>query len=274
MREVNVAIVQTIPIVGAVEENLERMDRRIQSICTSSHVDLIVFPELSTTGYECGVRFNDLAERVPGHTTNYLARRASEFGIHLLFGMAQKGKMDSVIYNAAVLIGPDGEILDVYHKAHLKGEEKLIFRPGYRYSVTETGFGTVGVMLGWDLAFPEVARTLALQGAEMLCVPSNWESPHAGEWRAYCSARAYENSAFVVATNRTGEEYTYAFFGDSVVIGPRGQVLSAVESADQEQEDACQTIRIDLSEVQRARKEFKLLQSRLPRTYREVVKMY
>ena len=70
MREVTVAVVQTSPVVGKVEENLERMDHRIEEICTSHHVDLIVFPELATTGYECGIQFNDLAERVPGHTSS------------------------------------------------------------------------------------------------------------------------------------------------------------------------------------------------------------
>jgi len=273
MREVTVAVVQTSPVVGKVEENLERMDRRIEEICTSHHVDLIVFPELATTGYECGIQFNDLAERVPGHTVNYLAQRASEFGTHILFGMVEKGKMESVVYNAAILINPDGEVLADYQKAHLKGEEKLVFRPGYRYSVAETNFGTIGILIGWDLAFPEVARSLALQGAELLCVPANWESPHANEWRSYTFARAYENSAFVVAANRSGEEYTYSFFGNSLVVGPRGQVLATVESSEEETE-GYQVVRLDLSDVKRAREEFKLLQSRLPRTYREVVKMY
>jgi len=273
MREVNVALIQTNPIIGDVEENLERMDRQIREACTSHRVDLIVFPELCTTGYECGIRFNDLAERVPGSTTDYLAQRAAEFGTHILFGMVEKAKMESVIYDAAVLIDPDGEILAVYHKAHLKGEEKLVFRPGYRYSVAETDFGALGIMTGWDLAFPEAARALALQGAEILAVPTNWENPHADEWRTYCSARACENSAFVVASNRTGEEYTYSFFGNSVVLGPRGQVLHTIEPSE-EQEHGLKGVQIDLSEVRKAREEFKLLQSRLPRTYREVVRMY
>ncbi len=273
MREVNLAVVQTSPIVGQVQENLQRMDRFIEEICASHHVDLIVFPELATTGYECGIQFNDLAEPVPGHSVGYLGKRAAEFGVHILFGMAERGKMESVIYNAAVLIDPDGEVLADYQKAHLKGEEKLVFRPGYRYSVAQTSFGTLGVLIGWDLAFPEVARSLALQGAEMLCVPANWESPHANEWRSYSFARAYENSAFVVAANRSGEEYTYSFFGNSLVVGPRGQVLASVEPPE-EKNEGYQVVQIDLSDVKRAREEFKLLQSRLPRTYREVVKMY
>jgi len=273
MREVNVAVVQTNPVVGKVEENLGRMDHLIEEICTSHHVDLIVFPELATTGYECGIQFNELAERVPGHTVDYLGKRAAQFGTHILFGMAEKGKMESVIYDAAILIDPDGEVVADYQKVHLKGEEKLVFRPGYRYSVAETNFGSLGLLVGWDLAFPEVARSLALQGAEILCAPANWESPHANEWRSYAFARAYENSAFVVAANRSGEEYTYSFFGSSLIVGPRGEVLATVESSE-EQKESYQVVKIDLSEVRRAREEFKLLQSRLPRTYREIVKMY
>ena len=273
MREVNVAIVQTSPIIGEVEQNLELMDCHIRAICSSHRVDLIVFPELCTTGYECGIRFNDLAERVPGPSTDYLAQRAAEFRTHILFGMVEKAMMESVIYDSAVLIDPEGETLAVQHKAHLKGEERLVFRPGYRYSVAETGFGVVGVLIGWDLAFPEAARALALKGAEILLVPANWERPHTDEWRAYCSARAYENSAFVVGANRAGEEYTYSFLGNSVVIGPRGQVLGTVEGSE-ENAESFRVVQLDISEVKRAREEYKLLQSRLPRSYREVVKMY
>jgi predicted amidohydrolase len=270
MREVTVAVVQMYPRLGEVEENLACMSDFVEKICTEQNVDLIVFPELATTGYECGVRFTDLAEQVPGHTVNYLAERALAFNTYLAFGMVAKEKVESIIYNAAILIGPDGEVLGRYHKVHPRGEERLAFRPGYRHLVLETGFGNVGLLLGWDLAFPETARSLALEGAELLCVCANWEHPHVDEWRTYALSRAYENSIFVAAANRVGEEYTYSFFGESMVIGPRGEVYTSID----EEIEGYAISKIDLDDVRKYREEFQFMQSRQPQTYRAIVKKY
>ena len=106
MREVTVAAVQMRPVLNEMEENLVRMADYIAKICGSQKVDIIVFPELITTGYECGVRFTDLAQRVPGASVNVLAQRAAEFGVYVAFGMPAKEKVESILFNSAVLIGP------------------------------------------------------------------------------------------------------------------------------------------------------------------------
>ena len=124
MREVTIAVAQFAPKLGEVEENLSRMAQWVENICLEQNTDLIIFPELCTTGYECGVRFTDLAQRVPGHATNYLAERAGRFNTHILFGMAEEGKPESVIYASAILITPEGDVIAKYQKAHLKGEER------------------------------------------------------------------------------------------------------------------------------------------------------
>jgi predicted amidohydrolase len=270
MREVTVAVVQMHPSLAEVEENLTRMSDFVERICTEQNVDLIVFPELTTTGYECGVRFTELAERVPGHTVNYLAERASAFNTYVAFGMVAKERVESILYNAAILIGPDGEVLGQYHKVHPRGEERLAFRPGYRYLILETGFGNVGLLLGWDLAFPEAARSLALEGADLLCVCANWEHPHVDEWRTYALARAYENSIFVAAANRVGEEYTYSFFGESMVVGPRGELYASID----EEIEGYAMAKIDLDDVRKYREEFQFMQCRQPQTYRAIVRKY
>jgi len=109
-----------------------------------------------------------------------------------------------------------------------------------------------------------------LDGASLLIVCANWAQPDAEEWRTYVLARAYENSLFVVAANRVGEEYTYSFFGDSMVVGPRGELYT---SADQETEGYA-VARIDLDNVRKHREELQLLQCRQPQTYRAVVRRY
>ena len=98
MREITVAVVQMQPKLGEVGDNLTRMIEFVEKICLEQRVDLIVFPELINTGYECGVRFTDLAEKVPGHTVNLMAQQAAEFGTHIVFGMPLKEKVESIVY--------------------------------------------------------------------------------------------------------------------------------------------------------------------------------
>ncbi len=270
MREITLAIVQMHPRLGDVGENIISMGSFIEEICQKQKVDLILFPELITTGYECGVRFTELAETVPGYTANLLAQKAAQFNVHLAFGMVSKERVESILYDAAVFIGPDGELIGEYRKVHLRGEERLAFRSGFRYHVFETSLGMVGLLVGWDLAFPEVARSLVLEGAELLCVSANWEQPHLEEWKTYIMSRAYENSVFVAAANRVGEEYTLNFFGHSMIVGPRGRVYASME----DETEGYAIAKVDLDEVRKYREELQILQCRQPTSYRAVVRKY
>ncbi len=278
MREVTVATVQMKPRLGETEENLVKMSDLVAKIAGQQKVDLIVFPELITSGYECGVRFTDLAQRVPGPTVNLMAQRAQEFGVHIAFGLPTKEKVESILFNSLVFIGPDGELIGEYRKVHLKGEERMAFRAGYRYLVFECQFGMVGLLTGYDMAFPEAARSLALEGAELLVVCANWEKPHRDEWRTYVLARAYENALFVAAANRVGDDVTYSFFGDSTIVGPRGQVFATlageVDPKTSEPAEGYCVARIDLTEVRQRREEFQTLQNREPDSYKALVKKY
>src|SRR4051812_12435005 len=228
MREITVATVQMRPKLGEAEDNLVKMSETIAKIASQQKVDLIVFPELITSGYELGVRFTELAQRVPGPTINLIAQRANEYGVYIAFGMVTKEKVESVLYNSAVVVGPDGELMDVYNKIHLRGEERMAFREGFKLPVIDTEIGTIGLMIGYDLAFPEVARSLVLDGAELLCVCANWEAPVIDEWKTYVRARAYENAVYVVAANRVGEDVTLSFGGESMIVGPRGQIHASL----------------------------------------------
>lgn len=270
MREITIAVVQFQPTLNEPDENIRRMSDFINKICTEQPVDLVVFPELTTTGHECGLRFTDYAETVPGPTVSRLAKDASQYNTHLVFGMVSKAKVESVLYNTAVVIGPDGELIGSYGKVHLKGEERLAFRNGFRFPVFETEWGNLGVLVGWDMAFPEAARSLTLDGADVVAVCANWEVPHQDEWRAYCVARACENSVFIAAANRVGEEPSYQFFGDSMVLSPRGERYTGLE----DNAEGYGIARINLDLVRQAREEFQLFQCRQPLAYRNVVRKY
>lgn len=269
-REITIALAQTAPVLNDNEENLRRMAALIQRICGEQPTDLIVFPELAVSGYECGLNFTRLAERITGHAVSYLAGKAAEFSVYLVFGMPIKERVESILFDAAVVIGRDGELLGDYRKLHLRGEERLAFRPGYRLPVFETEFGTLGVMVGWDIAFPEVARSLTLDGAELIVAPAAWEADRMEEWRAYVVARACENAVYLAAANRVGEEPTYAFGGESMLLGPRGAIHTALDEAI----EGYAVATVDLDEVRKVREESQLFQCRQPAAYRAIVRKY
>ncbi|WP_119072519.1 carbon-nitrogen hydrolase family protein [Aggregatilinea lenta] len=310
MREITVATVQMKPALGEIEDNLVKMSEFVSKIASQQKVDLIVFPELITSGYELGVRFTELAQRIPGPSVNVLAQRAAEFGVYIAFGMAAKERVESVLYNSAVLVGPDGELVGNYNKIHLRGEERMAFREGFRLPVFETEFGVLGLMLGWDLAFPEVARSLTLEGAELLAVMANWEADQMEEWRTFVRARSYENGLFVAAANRAGEDVTLSFGGESMVVGPGGKTYAYLETPTPEPEKPAEpekkdeaagdektpekkaekksaaeakpgeppegfvVARIDLEDVRRHREERQTIQARQPSVYRALVRRY
>jgi predicted amidohydrolase len=278
MREITVAIVQMKPLLGEPEENLVKMSEMIGTIASQQKVDLIVFPELITSGNELGLRFTELAQRIPGPTVNLIAQRANDYGIFVAFGMASKEKVESVLYNSAVLVGPDGELVETYNKIHLRGEERMAFREGFKLPVAETEIGNIGLMLGYDLAYPEVARSLALDGADLICVMANWEAANVDEWKTYVRARAYENSMYMVAANRVGEDVTLTFGGESLIVGPRGELYASLsEETDEETGEPLEgfaVARIDLDDVRKFREEFQFIQTRQPATYRSIVKKY
>jgi predicted amidohydrolase len=183
-----------------------------------------------------------------------------------------------VLYNSAVLVGPDGELLDVYNKIHLRGEERMAFREGFKLPVIPTEIGNIGLMIGYDLAFPEVARSLALDGADIIAVTANWEAASIDEWKTYLRARAYENSLFMAGANRVGEDVTLNFGGESMIVGPRGQIHASLANETDPQSGAplegFAVARIDLDEVRKFREEFQFIQNRQPAVYKALVRKY
>lgn len=269
-REITVALVQMSPELANPEANLRKMGDFVERICGEQPTDLIVFPELSHSGNELGLRATDVAERVPGHATNYLAKRASDFGVHIVFGMVIKEKVESILYNGLVCLGPEGDVAAEYHKVHLLGEERQVYRNGFRFATVEAEWGRFGVLLGIDLAFPEAARSLTLDGAELIAVGANWDEQYSASWQAHIVSRACENAVYVAAANRVGEEPTRRFEGESMVVGPLGEVFTVVD----EPIEGYAVATIDLDRVREVREERQLIQYREPAAYRTVVKKY
>ncbi len=270
MREVTIAVVQMDTQLGEPEANLAKMSEFVRKITSEQKVDVIVFPELATTGYECGVKFTQLTQRVPGPAVNVMAQRANETATHIVFGIASKERVESILFNSAVMVGPEGDVVHHYRKLHLRGEEQMLFRPGFRLEPTETALGMMGLQVGWDLAFPEGARSLCLDGAEIVLVSAAWDTTRAEEWRTFVSARAAENACFVCAANRIGEEPATTFCGESMIVGPRGQVIVDLDEAT----EGYIVAKLNLDENRRVREETQIFQTRQPLSYRSIVRKY
>jgi len=141
----------------------------------------------------------------------------------------------------------------------------------------ETEFGVIGILLGWDLVFPEVARNLVLDGAEVLLLPAAWEARQAAIWRTLLVARAYENEVFLAAANRIGQEPSYTFGGESAILGPRGEMLGTIappEEGEVGPTEGYVVARLDLDEIRRRREESQIISARQPAAYRAIVRKY
>lgn len=219
-----VGFFQFSPLLGRKDENIERA----LSSLRGARADLLVLPELFSTGYLFGTEEETRrsAELIPdGLTFAKLAQAAAREKVNLVYGIAERE--GEKLFNSSVLVTSEGDF-SVYRKLHLFDLEKLWFSPGDKeLAVVDVGGTKVGMMICFDWIFPETARILALSGADIICHPSNLVLPH------YCQnamvTRCVENGVFAITANRTGveerEEGKLAFTGRSQVVDPKGHVL-------------------------------------------------
>ncbi|MEL6063904.1 MULTISPECIES: nitrilase family protein [unclassified Methylobacterium] len=235
---IRVSCLQFAPLIGDVAANMARASDLVRAAAAEGS-QLIVLPELASTGYvfESQAEARSLAEPVPdGPTTRAWARLAAELGVHIVAGIAESA--GDILYNAAVIVGPEGYI-GTYRKAHLWDQENVFFAKGdLGFPVFETALGKVGVAICYDGWFPETFRQLALAGAEIVCIPTNWvpmpDQP-AGEAamaNTLHRAAAHSNGIFIACADRVGVERGQPFEGQSLIIGPKGWPLAGPASRD------------------------------------------
>ena len=219
-----VGFYQFDPLFGEVKRNLDAVASRLAGV----EADRLVLPELFTTGYQfvSKAEVHALAEPVPaGPTTQLLAEIARRNGTFLVGGLAESE--GDRCYNSAVLVGPTG-FLGCYRKTHLFFEETLFFAPGDTgFRVWDIGIAKIGMLICFDWFYPEAARTLALQGADILCHPSNLVLPHCPDAMI---TRCLENGVFSITANRIGVEQRgdkkpLRYIGQSEIVTPKGDVL-------------------------------------------------
>lgn len=223
-----VGFLQTSPVFGKKEENVDNAIHLIKQL----DADLVVLPELFNTGYQFTSKEETLAlaETVPGgQTTRALINLAKERDLHIVAGLAEQE--NGRCYNSAVLVGPNG-FIGCYRKLHLFYHEKRWFEPGnIELNVYDIGKARIGIMICFDWFFPEVARYLALKGADIISHPANLVLPYCPQAMI---TRCIENRVFAITANRIGtekrSEEALTFIGASQIVGTKGQVLYRASS--------------------------------------------
>ena len=233
---VSIACVNFHPAWGDKAANVDKMKTFAVEAAGQGN-QIVVFPELALSGYECSEDMagghkscsmhRELAETIPGPTTQKMAALAKDLDVYLIFGMPENDKaIPDRRYISSVVIGPEG-ILGAYRKVHLapwpRFTESLCFSPGGEVPVWETRHGTIGVLICYDFYFyPELARIMALKGATLLI---NTTASVAGPGKPYyivqqTGCRATENLVYAASANLVGKERTKTYYGHSVIAGP------------------------------------------------------
>jgi predicted amidohydrolase len=233
LKEINVALAQISCKIGDKEHNLDVMKRNIKQ-AKNQGANLIVFPEFALTGYVCRDTYYELAEPVPkGESICRLEEIAKKEAIHVVFGALERSdKAHATLYNTAVLLGPNG-FIGKYQKMHLPThsvfEEKRYFRLGYQTPVFETEIGKLGLIICYDVFFPEITRLLRLKGSQLVICISASPGVRRRFFETLISARAIENTAFLVYVNLVGVENGLQFWGGSRIVAPNGKITSQVK---------------------------------------------
>jgi len=233
---IKVACIQMEPKIGEKQANVARSLEKIAE-AASHGARLIVLPELCNSGYVFASRREafGLAEPVPdGPTTKAWQEAAGRHGAVIVAGVCERA--GEALYNSAAIVGPNG-FIGTYRKVHLWGSENLFFEPGdLGVPVWKTEFGRMAVAICYDGWFPETYRLAALQGADILCVPTNWvpmpDQPANTLVMANILAMggAHSNSMYVAAADRVGVERDQPFLGSSLIVSHTGFPLAGPAS--------------------------------------------
>ena len=209
---------------GDVPANLATI-RSVAARAAAEGAGLVVFPELFTTGYNLGARMRELAEPLSGRSLDTIGAAAAAAGLAILTGFCERD--GERLFNSAVLLGHDGRLQALHRKCHLYGAmEGELFTPGNVFATVELDRLRIGILICYDVEFPEAVRALALAGAELVAVPTTLMAPNDFVARMLVPARAAENQVFVAYANHTGSEGDLAYIGQSCIVGPDGADLA------------------------------------------------
>ncbi len=221
MIQTKIACCQFAPSLGNVGKNVQRIGEYLLK-AGHENIDILLFPELITTGYLSPDELPKLCESQNEKTVNEISEAAKAAGVGTVFGFPEKDSQGNC-YNSACFINSQGTVTGVYRKTHLWDTEKRWALPGNDFPVFDSDIGKITAWICYDTRFPEAARKTAEAGAEIAFVPTAWLGP-AGEWYLALRARAVDNNIFVAGADTIQPET--GCFGISIIAGPGGEILA------------------------------------------------
>lgn len=261
MGRLKVAIFQTDVAFGEPEVNYRRMERFFRE-ADGRDVDLILMPEMWNTGYALA-QLPKIADAEGERTKAFLSHFAKQLKTVIVGGSVAIREKDR-FYNTTYVLDATGALIAEYRKIHLfrlMREEKYLTAGNRRVLFSINGV-KMGLSICYDLRFPELARGLALEGAEILFLPAEWPAPRMDHWKTLTTARAIENQLFLAAANRVGKDPENQYFGHSLLLNPWGEALA---EGGEKEEILFQTI--DVAEIGRVRQKIPVFEDRRPDLY-------
>ena len=244
---------------GDVEANLSSVTRRLANLNTKG-IHLALLPEMWSTGFE-NERLGELADTTP-KILDQLSAWSRKTGTAIIGSMPEK--KNKKIYNTAYVVDRNGSVLKGYRKIHLFSptQEDRFFSPGHEAVVVKTSLGNLGLMICYDLRFPELCRALVLKGAQMVAVLAQWPAVRIAHWDVLLRARAIENQVFVFGVNRCGQDGQLVYGGRSAIVSPRGETLARTG-----RRAASLTATVNMNHIKTVREQIPCLRERIPKAY-------
>lgn len=269
-----------------IADNRSRLAVKIADLAKAG-AELIVLQELHNGLYFCqveDVNNFDLAETIPGPSTAFFGELAKEYGVVIVTSLFER-RAPGLYHNTAVVLEKDGDIAGIYRKMHIPDDpgyyEKFYFTLGdLGFKPIETSLGKLGVLVCWDQWYPEAARLMALQGAELLIYPTAiGYDPHDTKeeqerqrmaWQTVQRGHAVANGLPVVTVNRVGDEDGVPFWGTSFVAGPQGELLYEASTTEEE----CVIVEVDMQRSEQVRRWWPFLRDRRIEEYKDITKRF
>lgn len=262
-QRLNVCLLQIDVLIGQPDENYRRVSEQLHAAVRGLiKPDVILLPEMWNTGYALD-RIQQLADNQGERTRKLISDFCWEYEVHVIAGSIADLKGGEV-RNTMYVFDRTGAVVADYSKIHLfrlMAEEKHL-TAGDHIGQFELEGVSAGMMICYDIRFPELTRKLALGGVKVLFIPAEWPNPRLHHWRTLLTARAIENQMYIVACNRVGISESTEFFGHSLIIDPWGEIV-----AEAGEEETIVTAELDLNLVDQVRQRIPIFEDRRPQFY-------
>lgn len=261
-----IALISMRPFIADKKKNLDLMKNYI----INNNADFFIFGEMTLTGYRCKDELRDLAEGLNGKSVNFFKDLAKKKNCYIVFGMPLLDEeVKGIIHNSAILIHPSGKV-DYYNKWFFPNfgpfEEKLFFDGGEDVSIFKTKFGKIGLIICYDLFFPELSKAYSLQGADIIICISAAPTISKKLFELLLPARAIENTVFMIYANLVGTQEDLVFWGGSQVYDPLGNLLIKSEYF----KESIDILDIDINEVKIDRANRPVIRDIRPEIYNDL----